>query len=482
MKGQAILVAAALFVVPAVYANDPCDNCEPGEIPGPGMVTITYTKRIYKSGPNCDGPDLCSRIELEGSVETDGLSTYHAVDVVLEGFRYTFAGDCCFEAPETTTELHGIGTGYFNDTDSQATADLGWGPEGQGFTDGVLIGPGGASCTTYTDTINTFSGEGTQIIETIQIKFTGGECVEDPDGGGGGGGGEEPTTDDDGDDHDDDNNNNEPVDPDPPIPPDRPDDPDDPDPPEPPEPPTEDECCIAITTRLDILAQYMETDYQLSINRNELLYDIRVDANRIYDGLLANDDAVLPYMNRMLHNLRTGQLAGNSDIEDIEALTDELKFLKINSNELQSATFEKDVFRNIYLQQILVILQELQTPDDDGEPGSGPGEPVFDQAEIIELEQPTTIFTRSRNNFQQRLIANGATLTFFDEMPDSDPEQPTHEFTTPGATIGGTNYGAFRLTFNYEQYAAVRGMVYLFVILLESMNAAAILMEETRKY
>lgn len=467
----------------------PCDTCPLGEVHGDGLVSASYTLKVYESSPGCELV-LCSRIDLTGSVTTNGVSTYDTIDVPLEGARFIPSDTCCAESSAATTvDMEGTVSASFIAGTLQADAFGTYWREGfPASAEDFFVDIGTASCTSFSKT-EIWWNDSTQYIQTFTITFTGGECVEDQGNNDDDPPDDEPPNDDPPDDDPDPPNDDPPIDPPddptPPTPPDPPDEPPATDPPIPPDPPLDDLCCAAITSRLDILAEYMATAEAQRSNTNTILHELHVEADKLYDSLIANDYAILPYMKDTLHNMRLGQIVVSDDIKDIEAQVRDIENIAHSMYDQDRERYEQEVFRNIYLQQILSILQSIQGEPDDGEPpDTDPPDDLgeFVPTDPVELEQPDTIFQTSRNAFRNRLVETGKVVRFFDNvLEDREPQEPESEYTTPSVTVGDFTIGSIQFEFDYQEYTGVRALVHGYVIVDILLSCMVLAWLEGRK-
>lgn len=272
----------------------------------------------------------------------------------------------------------------------------------------------------------------------------GNECDPTPDGGGGGGGTrppdlpEPPEIDDPPDD----------TPPDPPQPPETEPPDDDPEPPDPPQPPAppDDECCEAITSRLDILILYAETDYDLDHNRNVRLKNIETYMQSFYEALVSPDlgiGGILPDMNQALYDIR-GYLA------------------KLDSYALENRQWQHD--QAWYLEQIFASTGNTVS--------GGPGE-EFD-------------FTNAAGPIQQM---QGSAITNMSEhdqvfgLPDTDDYEDSTDATWELSMAGIRNYGVAipDLTVDFTIVEPIRNLARAAFILIAGFNSIFIVWKELEK-
>jgi hypothetical protein len=443
-----ILIACAAHAQSA----DPCGECDEGLVHGPSVITIEFTRRSFLDHSQCSGPDLCSRVQLNGTIDRENINTYDGEPVVLTGTFYTFDNDCCSFGPAGNFPIEGVAIAYYNDADGTVTADVDWGPVGSPFNDFATFGPSSGTCTNFSDTNNNLGGVN-QIIEDITVTFTGGECIEDPDGGGGGGGGgeppepsepPEPPTPDDPPDHDGPD--------DPPPPPDTevdPDDPDIPDPPQPPAPPIDDLCCLAITSRLDNLLLYAEDTAQLHRNSNTHLENINTWLEAMYGALVSPDHGVwglIPDIQRTLYDMRAymGQM---------QALM------------LEDRDYQHD--QTWYLQQIYAGVQ------------GGDGGDLPEPGEEIDLGSAASGIAQLRIAHAQAQTEYGQEFSTPDIEEYTDSTDPLWQLPMGFARDAGVPFND--IVIDLTPYTGVRDIVRTSIILLVTLNAIFIVWGEFRK-
>ncbi|MHA7812894.1 MAG: thrombospondin type 3 repeat-containing protein [Phycisphaerales bacterium] len=271
----------------------------------------------------------------------------------------------------------------------------------------------------------------------------GNECDPTPDGGGGGGTRppdlpEPPEIDDPPDD----------TPPDPPQPPETEPPDDDPEPPDPPQPPAppDDECCEAITSRLDILILYAETDYDLDHNRNVRLKNIETYMQSFYEALVSPDlgiGGILPDMNQALYDMR-GYLA------------------KLDSYALENRQWQHD--QTWYLEQLYAAT---------GATPIGPSlTPIDFRNASAKIQRMETDFIENMEEHRQ--------IFGLPEIEDyEDSEDPTWELSMQPIRQYGLQIDD--ITIDFTSLQTTRNLVHSAMLILATLNSIFIVWRELEK-
>jgi hypothetical protein len=435
----------------------PCDDCPEGQVPGEGQISVSYTKRVYEDGGSGCGLTLCSRVDLDGTKETDGVATYSLQDIVLEGTQLIPDNSCCSELPPQTIDVVGIITPEYEHLDGEASAIGDWWVDGNpDDTFLIFFDWDDATCTNFTTEIITFDN-GNQIIETLTVTFTGGECVDEDPGGGGGGGGigeppdpPEPPPVDDPPPHDDPPDPPEPPNPEPPD-----DDPDPPDPPEPPQPPGggggDCECCEAITARLDILITYSEDLAIIHRNSNRRLQNIEEWQAAMYHALISPDFGV----NGILPDMQVAMY-------DIRAYLGQMQAFMREDRELQYD-------QNWYLEQLLASGIRIQDGDYVA-PNTG---------DDIDLGSAASGIAQLPAAHLEAQVEHDQEFGLPDISAYQDNEDPVWELSLQFARDYGVDIND--ISVNLSPFEPVRNMVRAAITLIVGLNGIFIVWKELRK-
>jgi hypothetical protein len=433
-----IIFILYVLLVAKASAQD-CNECPEGFTPGQGTVTVNFTQKTYYSTSQVCEFILCHTITLTGTKNTDGLATYDAVLVEVTGNSIASDNECCSFLAPTVTPLVGDITAYLG-----GSIDVSWVPEEGGTLESVFLNGGTATCTTFQLQDNDFDTF-VQVITTASASFTGGQCEDengdppdDPDDGGGPGDPDDPTDNDDPDLPDGGDN-----DPEPPDPPDVPDDSDGPDGDMPDDPPTDDECCIAITTRLDIVNQWLQYQTGFLDNIDENIYSLRESQALYYDHLMYDENAFL----RVLVN--------NS--QDIE------QYLEAVHDLAHDQTW--------YLEQ---LYERLVNEDQDD-----PGIPSDPEDYEFQSFDPTTAYTL-RGSHETSMQEQNQEFG----LPDIEPYLPQESAQAPiwdwEVTLPITNY-VMPVYVDFAPMTPIRNAVHLAVELLAGINAIGIVASVIKK-
>ena len=444
-------IALILLVTGSALSQD-CDDCPEGEVPGAGTVTATYTSKVdILSTPECTGV-RCYTVTLSGTQETDGIGSYDGIVIDATGTIVASDNTCCTQFAPSVATIEGTITSYLG---GAIVVEYTRVEPPTIFTTSTLIGDPG-TCTALNIT-EISGGGGIQTTEQGIVSFSGGVC-------------EDPTI----------------VDPpviDPPDPPDAPDPPDpplpddppppdepnnDPDVPEPdpddnpddpdgtddnPAPPIDDECCIAITTRLDSLIMWEGTNAAYQSAQLQTLQYFRAD------------------MSTYFHDLIYGQDQGDGAPGVLQ--TNNLQNAQIIANQQHQISYMERY--DGYLFDAVWYLEQIANSDFDPGTNAPPTTdknftPTSSTQALIGLEQAhIDSSVEEGNQFQKLDIA---------EMQDS--AAPTMTIAMGGMADGlGLNLG--NITVDFSPYQAIRDLVHAGMLILATLGAIQLVWGELRK-
>ncbi|MBO6514263.1 MAG: hypothetical protein JJ974_09900 [Phycisphaerales bacterium] len=284
-----ICIILTMIIITNVASAQDCNDCDEGYTPGEGTVTVDFSSRTYIFSQGCPGGVECTTVLLNGTQITQGIQTYDGIVVDVTGTLTRNDDTCCGFGPTGVTPLLGTITSY---KDGTAVIDY-WSDTDPSIAYPIIVVVDDSGTCSDLTLFESTGGSGTQTIHRVNTTFRGGQC-EDENG--------DPPDDPDPD-PDDPPEPPEPPEPDPddppdppepPIPPDSPDDEeeeDDPIIPDPPEPDPSDPCCIAITTRLDALIAYAETNHHQNNTTIAQLNGLRQDLYTYMNDLLYGNES-----------------------------------------------------------------------------------------------------------------------------------------------------------------------------------------------
>lgn len=231
--------------------------------------------------------------------------------------------------------------------------------------------------------------------------------------------------------------------------------PEDPEPPEEPEtpnenpypepPPTSDECCVAITTRLDVVNMWLDYAVSKLDVTNQQLYETRLDLNSYAFDLMYDEAS---FLNLLVNNA-----------EQIEAYLEEI--------------YELEYDQRFYLKK---LYEQFYSQDTDPTDPTLPTEPTDFNYQPFQASTASTLVA----SHQTSQTEFGHTF----QLPDIEPYLDQETVSAPvwdfDFTLPLTNH-PFEFSVDFDPITPIRNIVHPVLVLLAALHSVSMLLNIIRK-